>query len=258
MVLCCVVLCCVVLYCVVLYRWYVFVSQSPAVFPIPIIYLIYTIHSGMLMGKEEHTTNTKFYLSDGSGTIECKLWAEKESGGYMRLQSINDNCYVRVCGNMREYEGMKHILVYDVREVTNFNEVTYHILDIILTHCQNTKGPIPGSASAVGAAQGKMDQQTPMRGGGAPGPMFNGGAGGVSIKPEGPGGNLAEEIYQCYRQCSDTTIGFHYNDVLNLMHQKGKTISMEQLAKEVDTLCADGKLYTTTDEQHYLPTDMDG
>ena len=52
---------------------------------------------------------------------------------------------VRVIGNVREYEGKLHILAFDISLLSDWNELTYHTLDVILTHLQNTKGPVPVS-----------------------------------------------------------------------------------------------------------------
>ena len=52
---------------------------------------------------------------------------------------------VRVVGNIRDYEGTKHILVFEIFAVEDFNQLTNHLLDVILTHCKHTKGPIPVS-----------------------------------------------------------------------------------------------------------------
>lgn len=48
-------------------------------------------------------------------------------------------------GNLREYEGKVHVLVFDVSPVSDWNELSYHITDVVLTHLQNTRGPIPVS-----------------------------------------------------------------------------------------------------------------
>ncbi len=86
----------------------------------------------------------------------------------------------------------------------DFNELTYHLLDVILVHCQNTKGPIPGSGPAVGVdARGAA---TPLRAGGMK-PNVNGGAGfnagfnagrGAPVKSDS--NDLTEAVYDAYLQ----------------------------------------------------------
>lgn len=61
---------------------------------------------------------------------------------------------MRVVGNLREYEGTVHVLVYSVTILQDWNELTYHILDVIYTHLQNTRGAIPGTGAASSAAPG--------------------------------------------------------------------------------------------------------
>jgi hypothetical protein len=91
----------------------------------------------------ENSTNIIFMLNDSSGTIECKQWIEKESAKYKKLTNIKEGSMIRVVGDLRENEGKTQLLVYDVFLVTDFNQLTHHILDVILTHCKHAIGPIP-------------------------------------------------------------------------------------------------------------------
>lgn len=56
-----------------------------------------------------------------------------------------DGTLTSVVGSLRDFENRAHVLVYCVSPVTNWNELTYHLLDVMLIHLQNTKGPIPVS-----------------------------------------------------------------------------------------------------------------
>jgi replication factor A2 len=134
---------------------------------------------GSLMFPQEHSTNFTFKLNDGSGSIDCKQWIEKDGAIHQKVQQLRyllivfdfdetifngltsfllfflnyfifyhhyrEGNLVRVIGNMRNYEGSMHILVYDVSLVEDWNELSYHMLDVIFTHLQNTKGKIPVS-----------------------------------------------------------------------------------------------------------------
>lgn len=74
----------------------------------------------------EQNTNHTFQVSDGSGTIECKLWVDKVAAGVDSNCSVNS--LVRVCGSLREYEGRRHVLVYDMTRIDDWNELTHHML----------------------------------------------------------------------------------------------------------------------------------
>lgn len=205
---------------------------------------------GTMLGKEEHATNVKFFVNDGSGIMECKQWVDKE-GGMTRLQNMSDGCMIGVCGNLRDYDGVKHIQVFDARPVENFNEITHHILDVILTHCQSTKGPIPGSAAAAGSKVGGIEQQTPMRMGA--GQMMMSGDRGGQIKNEGEG-SLLEQVHSVYKKCGQQ-FGMHYDQAIQMLRHEGVSITRQQLEQEVSKLETDGRLYTTTDEEHHMTTE---
>ena len=64
-------------------------------------------------------------------------------GKFSTSTGLRDGALVRVVGNLREYDGKVHVLVFDVTPVLDWNELSYHLLDIMLTHCQQTKGSIP-------------------------------------------------------------------------------------------------------------------
>lgn len=105
---------------------------------------------GTLLDPHDHSTNFTFKLDDGSGIIECKQWIDKDSGTPSALTNVLPGSIVKVFGNIREYEGKIHILVFNASQLDDWNEVSYHTLDIILTHLQNTRGPIQASSSCCG------------------------------------------------------------------------------------------------------------
>ena len=51
--------------------------------------------------------------------------------------------YVRIYGNAREYDSKREVIIYDICQISDFNEVSYHALDVVLTHHYNVKGSLP-------------------------------------------------------------------------------------------------------------------
>ncbi len=80
---------------------------------------------GTVLNLTEHATNFTYQVADSTGSIECKLWIDKETGAAARYEP---NSLVKICGNLREYEGRKHVLVYDIKPVEDWNEITHHFL----------------------------------------------------------------------------------------------------------------------------------
>ena len=84
---------------------------------------------GLIDSMETHATNHTFQISDSTGVIECKKWVEKDNNAETKKQSqCRPNALVRVCGCLREYEGRRHVLVYDMTAISDWNEMTHHFL----------------------------------------------------------------------------------------------------------------------------------
>ena len=97
--------------------------------------------------------------------------------------------YVRVVGNMRNnpQTGNKTVNAFHMRRITDFNEITYHLLDSIHTHLFNTQGP-KGSAPPAGSSNFASPGKPSMGpgGGAAGGPA--GGAGAAVAAYSAPAG----------------------------------------------------------------------
>jgi hypothetical protein len=61
------------------------------------------------------------------------------------------------------------------------------------------------------------------------------------------------QIFTAYLSCT-TPIGYGFQEVLDVLKQGGVHITFDQLVRGVQELCDAGRLYTTTDEEHYLTT----
>ena len=55
---------------------------------------------------------------------------------------VNIGEYMRIIGNLRPFDGNRNIVAFDIRPITDHNEITHHMLNVIFVHLQNTKGPI--------------------------------------------------------------------------------------------------------------------
>jgi replication factor A2 len=203
------------------------------------------LHTVKLIGKifeiHDESTAFTFKLNDGTGEMDCKKWKETDMVTQMSFQGGET---VRVVGTIREFSGRLHLLVYNVSLVQDWNEVTHHILDVIFTHLQNTKGRVPVNDSFAHAApSGMQNFGTPARG---QGPSLNN-----AIKKED---KLDEDVFNAYRAGASRQEGLHYGEVQQVLRSNGINISQDQLVRVVVKLCNNGRLYTTIDEEHYRPT----
>jgi len=220
---------------------------------------------GTIMHIEEHSTNINFKLNDGSDILDCKHWIEKESLKHQQVVGMKDGTMVRVMGYMRGFEGRRHLLVFEVKPVEDFNELTHHILEVIYTHLKNTKGPVPGSASAVtgqakaGGAYGMsspamggmnanmgMNQNSMMTGGGA---SLN-----QSFANNDPGSITAKMLTIYGKRDKNSAEGLHVTEVMAELSKQGVHLSAQEVQAYANTMCEEGQLYTTLDDETHRPT----
>ena len=105
---------------------------------------------GTIESVEKHTTQIVYMINDTTGTIKCVHYIEKEEGeSATKFADCKEGSFVRVVGVARNPQTDPNILVYNMGVVTDFNEVTYHMLEVIYCHNYALKGPPPGAAAAA-------------------------------------------------------------------------------------------------------------
>eukprot|EP01036_Dinobryon_divergens_P023647 gene23647-32019_t len=209
---------------------------------------------GMVAAIEEHSTNFNFKVNDGTGVMDCKQWIDRDTRAQSKLTGLRDGALVRVVGNLREFDGKVHLLVFDVTPVLDWNELSYHLLDIMLTHCQQTKGSIPGTAqgnSYSHAIGSPMVTVPPSSSYGASNKQQQ-----YQNQPSGgSNGNhsMAAIVLGVYKEMDrGSAIGIAMTDVLEALHRRGTALRMNQLEKEVSQLCDDGTLKVAVWENKIL------
>lgn len=90
---------------------------------------------GIVREVQEAATNISYKIDDMTGHhFNVKKWidGDDKSEGYNRSECREDT-YVRVIGNMKSFqEGkVRSILAFHMIPITDFNEITFHLLDVI-------------------------------------------------------------------------------------------------------------------------------
>ena len=71
----------------------------------------------------------------------------------LRQMASNDHQYIRVIGQVREFEGILQIVANDVHQSSTGNELTYHLLEVVHSY---EKGSKMQSQHAMGMGGGAM------------------------------------------------------------------------------------------------------
>lgn len=163
-------------------------------------------------------------------------------------ETIREGSYIRVYGHLRNEKGKPVVVAFSARIIEDHNEVTHHTLEVMKQHVKLTRGPL----EATQPQDNIMKEANSMFG--TPGPKPHGGvlksqtASPMSIAGTPyPNSQLLEAIKSLFRN-DDSEVGLHIDEVVQNL---GGANQKAEVKKALDTLVVDGKMYTTTSEEHY-------
>ena len=199
---------------------------------------------GQIRNISTQTTNITYKLDDGTGTMEVKQWVDSDAAMNSEAHEngaskLAENMYARVWGKLKAFNNKKHLGAHAIRPITDYNEISYHLLEATAVHLYFTRGP-PGGAK--GPAQNGQ-QQT----GGAYGDAGTMNGGGL------PGGTsaTARKVYEVIRTSPQSNEGLHMSDIAQrLSIQSGDVLAAG------DELLQMGVIYTTVDDHTWALLNM--
>ncbi|EFN58502.1 hypothetical protein CHLNCDRAFT_140549 [Chlorella variabilis] len=202
---------------------------------------------GKVLSTSESGLTFGLKIDDGTGKADVKIWISEDDSELekQRRAEWRAGMYVRVHGHISNFGRTQDVLAFNIRTVTDHNEVTYHFLQCIFQHVHLTKG---GGDQAGAAA--------------APAPAAQGAYGGAAPAVAGyaapaaagynPGGLTAiqSDLMTLFNapdaQASDA--GISIDAVLS---RSGGRYSLVQVREAVEALQNEGHLYSTIDEHHF-------
>lgn len=209
---------------------------------------------GTIESIEEHTTVITYMINDTTGTIKCMFYVERDDGavgGMQKYANCRQDSFVRVVGLCRSPGAELNVLIYSMQPVTDFNEVTHHMLDTIYCHNVAVKGALPavGGAAAKSAGNynmgmGNLAPRAPMT------PGVQQAQGGVAIDRE-----IRDAILEAIRKTANGDEGTTRKNVMGYIQSSGLNFNMQDVAKTLTLMHEDGAVYGTIDEEHFMSTE---
>jgi replication factor A2 len=83
---------------------------------------------------EDMSTNVWYQIEDGTGLMDMKQWLDDNDSSVvmeMRKETTKDGIYIKVIGQVKDYEGQKMIVANSVHRISTGNELTHHMLEVI-------------------------------------------------------------------------------------------------------------------------------
>ena len=199
---------------------------------------------GAVREADLRSTNLFVQLEDGTGLIQVKVWVndgdDPSAISQLRQEACREHSYIRVIGQVREFDGTRQIVANDMRPVTDSNEVTYHFLEVAHSY-EKMKKVQSQQASGMGFGIGNMASGGPQGAGiKAAGQGLDGGKGAAN--------SVNDEVINVIRGLGGES-GAHVDEVVVQVSQKG--FSEMDIRNSVTYLSNEGLIYSTIDEDHY-------
>jgi len=228
-------------------------------------------------GKQVSHVTLVGYVIDANteNTSQTLTFDDSTAFTYARLVIDEDptepidlaNTYVRLQGSIRMDAGGKSSLIANrATPVTDYNEVTYHLLEALLTHLRNVQGPrgplsggAPGATGVgAGAAAGTSysshaSYTTPGAQLSAGGGFASGlGASAGSAAAASAGGGLSDQVVLA--RIAELQVahsgGVPKSEILKALAGEAP----HEVARTLERLSDEGHIFTTFDESHFLCT----
>ncbi|KAA6359070.1 MAG: putative replication protein A2, 32kDa [Streblomastix strix] len=98
---------------------------------------------GLILELSAQANFINYKVDDGTGCIDVRQWnTPGVSDEDQQQDTQKEGSYVRVCGTLTITQDVKTLVAFQIHQVTDFNEITYHNLSIIHSHLIRTKGPL--------------------------------------------------------------------------------------------------------------------
>eukprot|EP00568_Trieres_chinensis_P003459 CAMPEP_0183302654 /NCGR_PEP_ID=MMETSP0160_2-20130417/8366_1 /TAXON_ID=2839 ORGANISM="Odontella Sinensis, Strain Grunow 1884" /NCGR_SAMPLE_ID=MMETSP0160_2 /ASSEMBLY_ACC=CAM_ASM_000250 /LENGTH=285 /DNA_ID=CAMNT_0025465455 /DNA_START=169 /DNA_END=1026 /DNA_ORIENTATION=- len=205
---------------------------------------------GAVRGFEEASTKVVFQVEDGTGLIDVNKWIDETdslASAQMRQEASQDHIYVRVIGQVKEYDNRKSIVAYNIRKLESCNELTYHMLETVYSAEKYKKGqsivssgaPVTYSShSTAGVGFNSGPSAKPSMG---MAPAMGGGMG-------GGGNNLQQMVLDYIRINGDKSDeGCNINQCISSITGHSES----EIRRAVTMLAAEGEIYSTINEDTF-------
>jgi len=180
--------------------------------------------------------NVKVWVNDGD---DCSAIVDLR-----RKATEKDGKYVRIIGQLKEFDGVRTVVANDVREVEGGgNEITYHFLEVAHSHERHLKAGSGGAAVGMGYGIGNVASASHV----PPIQQQHGVGAGQGL---GGGSPLNDSVLQYIMSAGEgSDSGVNINDIIGNLSNKG--FSANDIRNAINHLSNEGHIYSTIDENHY-------
>ncbi|GAB1598322.1 replication protein A 32 kDa subunit-like isoform X1 [Argonauta hians] len=183
---------------------------------------------GLVHSVRETAIRVDYDIGDCTGpSLEVKHFVDnqKDTPDNEKVNAIHEKTYVRVSGHIRTFEGKRSVVAFKIAPLTDLNELTGHILEVIHSHMVLTSKEQNEEKSGL-----SNDYDTSV---GIPGL-----------------GKLHNQVYQVIKSCTDEE-GCSIDNVSKQL----RGVPERSIKDVIEFLSGEGHIYSTVTENHFRITD---
>ncbi|KAJ2725424.1 Omega-amidase nit3 [Coemansia sp. Benny D115] len=202
---------------------------------------------GVVRSFNRQNTNINYSIEDGTGMIDVRLWTndtDMDSDGTSGDPGVKEGEYARVYGDLKFFNGKRHVTANRVRPVTDHNEIAYHGAEAIYVHLTKTRGVAPALHGSVGGAQ-KPEVKMAGGFGNQQGGMIGGGTNSMGMSL------VQAAVMEGIKTTNFSPEGVSITAVKNSLAGR---FQPSEIAAAVEWLTQEGHIYSTIDDNTFLPT----
>lgn len=203
---------------------------------------------GLITKCDEKSTNLTYTIDDGTGMIDARIWVDAEDSDMFaaRRAQWREGVYVRIIGTLRSFNNVKSIVAFTIKPIVDFNEMTYHYIEVVHVHLQNSHGP----TQTNGGESTPMKTEKPtVRGGNAPIAQADN-LQYQSNPGDDPNFSPCQNAVRNYMNMPSGEMGHAIQDCIGAL----KSFSETDIRAAIDFLSQEGHLYSTVDDEHFKST----
>lgn len=191
---------------------------------------------GIVRSVKETNTRIDYEIDDMSGPpLDVKQFVDNDEStpDSEKVTAMRENTYVRVSGHVRSFGGKRNVTSFRIEPITDMNELTCHILEVIHSHALLAQ-------QSSDMKSGSLNNNNMMTSGGD-----STGFGVVN------GLTATQNQVHVIIRNNMTDEGANVEQVCKQL----RGVPEKAIREAIDFLSSEGHIYSTIDEDHYKATD---
>jgi len=201
---------------------------------------------GVVREVQESVTNLLYKIDDMTGdSVTVRKWIDNEENQsqIQRRSECREDTYVKIYGHLKIFQENRCLVAFQIAPITDFNEITYHMIDVVQSFLTITKG-LPSYNNANGTDAVKELH------GGANSHQQN------SAMKDPFGNKPGSALTTHHRQMLEVIMAYPDEQGISVQELKGRLRGLNemQIRNALEFLSNEGHIYSTIDEEHFRST----